>query len=51
VSRDKDTYARASFGAAATLWGAVSLDAAVTSTLGRDGGQEIGSHVGVRASF
>jgi outer membrane autotransporter protein len=51
VSRDKDTYARASFGAAATLWGGMSLDSAVTSTLGRDGGQEIGAHVGVRANF
>jgi uncharacterized protein YhjY with autotransporter beta-barrel domain/phospholipase/lecithinase/hemolysin len=51
VSRDKDTYARASFGAAATLWGGASLDSAVTSTLGRGGGQEIGAHVGVRASF
>ena len=51
VSRDKDTYARASFGAAATLWGGMRLDSAVTSTLGRDGGQEIGAHVGVRANF
>jgi uncharacterized protein YhjY with autotransporter beta-barrel domain/phospholipase/lecithinase/hemolysin len=51
VSRGKDTYARASFGAAATLWGGMSLDSAVTSTLGRDGGQEIGAHVGVRANF
>jgi uncharacterized protein YhjY with autotransporter beta-barrel domain len=51
VNRDKDTYARASFGAAATLWGGVSLDAAVTSTVGRDGGQEMGSHVGLRAAF
>jgi uncharacterized protein YhjY with autotransporter beta-barrel domain/phospholipase/lecithinase/hemolysin len=51
VSRDKDTYARATFGAAATLWGGTSLDSAVSSTLGRDGGQEIGAHVGLRAAF
>ena len=51
VGRDKDTYARATFGAAATLWGGTSLDSAVSSTLGRDGGQEIGAHVGLRASF
>jgi uncharacterized protein YhjY with autotransporter beta-barrel domain len=51
VSRDKETYARVSVGAAATIMGGTSLDAAVTSTLGRDGGQETGAHVGLRASF
>ncbi len=51
VSRDKETYARVSVGAAATLLGATSVDAAVTSTFGRDGGQEVGGHVGLRASF
>ena len=51
IGRDKGTYARASVGMAATLMGGVSVDAAVTTTLGRDGGQEMGGHVGVRASF
>jgi outer membrane lipase/esterase len=51
VSRDKDTYGRAAFGAAATLWGGTSIDAAVTATAGRKGGQETGAHVGVRANF
>ena len=51
IGRDKETYARASVGAAATVMGGVSVDAAVTTTFGRDGGQEMGGHVGVRASF
>jgi uncharacterized protein YhjY with autotransporter beta-barrel domain/phospholipase/lecithinase/hemolysin len=51
IDRDKGTYARASVGMAASLMGGVSVDAAVTTTLGRDGGQEMGGHVGVRASF
>ena len=51
VSRDKDTYARASFGGAATLLGSTSVDAAVTTTVGRHGGRETGAQVGVRASF
>jgi len=51
ISRDKGTYARASLGAAATLMGSVSVDAAATTTFGRDGGQEMGGQVGLRASF
>ena len=51
VSRDKETYARVSVGAAATLLGATSVDAAVTSTFGRDGGRDVAGHVGLRASF
>jgi outer membrane lipase/esterase len=51
VSRDKDTYGRASLGAAADLWNGGSLDAAVTTTIGRDGGRDTGAHIGVRASF
>ena len=51
VSGDKDTYARASFGAAVSPWQGASLDSAVTSTLGREGGQEIGAHVGFRTAF
>jgi outer membrane autotransporter protein len=51
IGRDKETYARAAVGASATLMGGVSVDAAATTTFGRDGGQEMGGHVGVRASF
>jgi outer membrane lipase/esterase len=51
VSRDKGTYGRASVGAAATLPGGLSLDSALTTTFGRNGGQEVAAHVGVRASF
>jgi outer membrane lipase/esterase len=51
VSRDKDTYGRAAFGAAASVWGGASIDAAVTTTAGRHGGQETSVQVGLRASF
>ena len=51
VSRTKGTYGRASFGAAATLGGGLSVDSALTTTFGRNGGQEVAAHVGVRASF
>jgi outer membrane lipase/esterase len=51
VSRDKDTYGRAAFGAAATVWGGASVDAAVTATAGRHGGQETSVQVGVQAGF
>ena len=51
VHRRKGTYGRASFGGAATIFGGTSLDAALSTTLGRSGGEEIGAHVGVRTSF
>jgi outer membrane autotransporter protein len=51
VHRRKGTYARASVGAAATLMGGVSVDAAATTTFGRDGGQEVAAHVGLSAAF
>lgn len=51
VSRHKGTYARASFGGAATILGSTSLDAALSTTVGRHGGEELGAHVGVRTSF
>ena len=31
--------------------GGASVDAAVTTTFGRDGGQDVAGHVGLRASF
>lgn len=51
VPGHKQTYGRLSGGASANLNGALSLDAFVSTTLGRDGGQEIGGNVGVKARF
>ena len=51
ISGGKDTYGRVAFGAAADLWKGMSLDAAVTTTLGKDGGRATAGHVGLRASF
>jgi len=51
VSGRNETYGRASLGAAATLIGNTSLDAAVTTSIARDGGQDLGARVGLRASF
>ena len=51
VDRKKETYARASFGAAATVGGGASVDAMASTTLGRNGGQETSAEIGVRASF
>ena len=42
VRRGKETYGRLSGGAAADLIGGVSVDAFVSTTLGRDHGQELG---------
>jgi outer membrane lipase/esterase len=51
TSRDKETYGRLSGGAAADLWTGFSVDAAFSRTIGRNGGQEMGAQVGVKASF
>ena len=51
VSRHKGTYGRIAAGGVADLFGTTSLDAAVSATVGRHGGEEIGAHVGVRTSF
>jgi uncharacterized protein YhjY with autotransporter beta-barrel domain len=51
VRGSKDTYGRVSFGAAANVWGTGTLDAAFTTTLGRNGGHETGVQIGVRAAF
>ena len=51
IGRRKETYARASVGAAATIMGGVSVDAAATTTFGRNGGQEVAGHVGLSAAF
>jgi len=51
VNHGKGTYARAAVGASAKLMGGVSVDAAATTTFGRDGGQEVAGHVGLNAAF
>jgi uncharacterized protein YhjY with autotransporter beta-barrel domain/phospholipase/lecithinase/hemolysin len=51
VTRGKDTYGRLSGGASANLGGKISVDAFVSTTLGRVGGQEVGGNVGVKAKF
>jgi outer membrane lipase/esterase len=51
VSRSKETYARLSGGASATLTGNFSVDAFVSTTLGRNRGQETGGQVGIKAAF
>jgi outer membrane lipase/esterase len=50
ASRGKETYARISGGGSANL-GRVSVDAFVTTTLGRDYGNEVGGQLGVKARF
>jgi outer membrane autotransporter protein len=51
VTRDKETYGRLSGGLRASLGGMLSLDANVSSTIGRDGGQELGAQIGVKTAF
>lgn len=45
------TYGRISAGAAANILTGTSIDAAVSSTIGRDGGQDLGAQLGVRIGF
>ena len=51
ASRRKETYARLSGGGSANLSRGISVDAFVTTTLGRDEGNEVGGQVGVKARF
>jgi len=51
MSSHKGTYARVSAGGAATIFGTTSIDAAVSTTVGRHRGEEMGAHVGLRAAF
>ncbi|HEY7959052.1 MAG TPA: autotransporter domain-containing protein [Sphingomicrobium sp.] len=51
VSRSKETYGRVSGGASAMVTPGLSLDAFVSSTLGRNQGQETGGQVGIKAAF
>jgi uncharacterized protein YhjY with autotransporter beta-barrel domain/phospholipase/lecithinase/hemolysin len=51
AGRDKGVYTRLSGGASAALGGAISVNAFVSSTLGKDQGNETSAHVGLRAGF
>jgi uncharacterized protein YhjY with autotransporter beta-barrel domain/phospholipase/lecithinase/hemolysin len=51
VSRRKETYARLAGGASASLTGGFSVDASVSTTFGRDHGQETSGQLGVKAAF
>jgi uncharacterized protein YhjY with autotransporter beta-barrel domain/phospholipase/lecithinase/hemolysin len=51
VGGGKDTYGRLSGGASANLTGGLSIDAFVSTTLGRDHGNETGGQLGVKARF
>ncbi|HKP33339.1 MAG TPA: autotransporter outer membrane beta-barrel domain-containing protein, partial [Sphingomicrobium sp.] len=51
VSRGKDTYGRISGGGSANVMGNVSIDAFVSTTLGRDDGQEVSGQLGLKARF
>jgi hypothetical protein len=51
VRRGKETYGRLSGGASADLFSGLSIDAYVSTTLGRNHGQEVGGNIGVKARF
>lgn len=51
MSRDKETYGRIAGGASADITGGLSVDASFSRTIGRNGGQEMGAQVGVKANF
>ena len=51
VQRRKETYGRLAGGASADLWRQFSVDAFVSTTLGRNHGQEVGGKIGVKARF
>jgi uncharacterized protein YhjY with autotransporter beta-barrel domain len=51
MSRGKDTYGRISGGASAYFNNALSLDVAMSSTVGRDGGAETSAQLGLKARF
>ena len=46
-----ETYGRISGGASASILAGTSLDAAFSTTLGRDGGNDLGAHLGFRMGF
>ena len=51
IAGAKETYGRLSGGGSATLFGGMSIDAAVSTTVGRDAGNEVSARVGLRFGF
>ena len=51
VRGGSETYGRISGGASASILTGTSLDAAFSTTLGRDGGNDLGAHIGLRMGF
>ena len=51
VSRGKDTYGRISGGASANLSDGISLDAVMSTTVGRNDGAETSAQLGLKARF
>ena len=51
ISGGSETYGRISGGASANILGGTSLDAAFSTTIGRDGGNDLGAHLGLRMGF
>jgi uncharacterized protein YhjY with autotransporter beta-barrel domain/phospholipase/lecithinase/hemolysin len=51
VGGQKETYGRVTTGATANVAGPVSVDVEISTTIGRNGGQQLGGQLGVKASF
>ena len=51
VSRGKDTYGRISGGASANLGSELSFDLVMSTTIGRNDGQETSGQLGLKARF
>jgi uncharacterized protein YhjY with autotransporter beta-barrel domain/phospholipase/lecithinase/hemolysin len=51
VRRGKETYGRIAGGARADVTGGIGIDVSASTTVGRDGGQELSGRLGVNARF
>jgi outer membrane autotransporter protein len=51
VSGSPETYGRLSAGFSAELFGGLSINAAVSGTVGQNSGDELGAHLGLRTGF
>lgn len=51
VPRGKETYGRFTAGGSANVMGGLSVDASVSTTFGRDNGNEVSGNLGVKARF
>ncbi|MFL6775407.1 MAG: autotransporter domain-containing protein [Sphingomicrobium sp.] len=51
LPRSKETYGRFTAGGSANVFGEVNIDASVSTTFGRDFGEEVSGNVGVNARF